>query len=211
MKKILTTVLVASLIASATLPLASCSKGNPPALEDVYDRLVEVIEEAHDINYVLFGPGLPTYDRDSAESSLNGYYAGTTLDEYTELVAAPYAPYQTIEEIKAAATRVYGSAYCESLFESTFIGYAMSDGGNTVLPARFDETSSGMTQNGNVGGFVSGQRTYDYASMEIIDGHAIHITVAIRSYATGHPGEWKDGDLDFVYENGNWYLDGPSC
>lgn len=198
-------------VAMAVLSFTSCAKGEPPALEDVYDRLVEVMEEAHDINYVLFGPGLPTLDRDSAEADLNGYYAGSTLSDGTEMVALAYSPYKNVEEIKAAITRVYSTAYSQSLFESTFTGYAMSDGGNTVLPAKFEENSDGMTQNSDVGGFISGQRTYDYASMEIIDGHATRITVAIRSYASAHPGEWQDGDLDFVYENGNWYLDGPSC
>lgn len=210
MKKLLAFAMAAMLL----LPLTACAgRGDPPALEDVYDRLVEVIEEAHGVNFILFGPGLPTYPRDSAEAALLGVYSGTgtVSDTSVELVASQLSPYQTIEDMKAAIARVYSSSYCEALFESTFTGYAMSEGGNIVLPARFTEDQSGLYQNRYVDTFVSGQRTYDYASMEIVEGHATRIKVAIRSYANDAPGQWQDGDLDFVYENGNWYLDGPSC
>ncbi len=207
MKKIAIFGLVALLM---IFPLTSCSKGNPPALEEVYDRLVEVIEEAHAVNTVLFGAGLPTYPRDGAEAALNNTYFSDRGDSSLEYVS-PYAGYKSLGEIKDAMARVYGSAYAASLLESTFTGYAMTEDSNAVLPARYSEDASHIYQNRYIDPLVSGQRTYDYASMEIVDGDATHLTVAIRSYANNAPANWLDGDLQFIYENGNWYLDGPSC
>ena len=59
---------------------------------------------------------------------------------------------------------------------------------------------------------VSGVRVYDYASMEIIDGsNATRIRVSIPSYSESKPDVWVNVTLSFVFENGDWYLDSPSC
>jgi hypothetical protein len=59
---------------------------------------------------------------------------------------------------------------------------------------------------------VKGVRVYDYASMEIMKGStSTYMRVAIPSYTESHPNEWKTVYLAFVYENGDWYLDSPSC
>lgn len=212
MKKILAITLIAAIAATLLLPLSSCAgRGDPPALEDVYDRLVEVIETANDVNFVLFGAGLPVYDRNGGEAALLGIYTGGNIDTSLELVESKLSPYQTLDEIRAATRLVYSNAYCDALFSSAFDGYATGGDNNYILPARFTEDQNGLYQNIYVSHFVSGQRTYDYASMEILEGDATHITVGIRSYAASAPGQWQDGDLDFVYEDGNWFLDGPSC
>lgn len=59
MKRIVACILV--LIITA-VPLGSCS-GKPPALEEIYDRVVFLIEQSHEINEIFFGAGLPTYPR----------------------------------------------------------------------------------------------------------------------------------------------------
>jgi hypothetical protein len=59
---------------------------------------------------------------------------------------------------------------------------------------------------------VEGVRVYDYASMQIVEySHASRLRVSIRSYTEDRPEEWKTVYLSFVYENGDWYLDSPSC
>lgn len=210
MKKIMAILLAVLMLFGMTVSMTSCSPGQPPELEDVYGRLVEVIEGAHDVNAALFGIGLPTHERDSEESILNNVYYGAA-DDGLEFVSE-YSRFHTMEEIREAASRVYGSDYCTSLFESIFTGYAYAEGGGDhVLPARYSEKDGMMYQSRYVKPLVYGQRTYDYASMEIVSGHATYIEVSIRSYGAGTPGQWITGDLGFVYENGNWYLDGPSC
>ena len=60
---------------------------------------------------------------------------------------------------------------------------------------------------------VDGVRVYDYASMEIVEDNSSskRLKVSIRSYSEDHPEEWRTVYLSFVYENGDWYLDSPSC
>ncbi len=212
MKKVkLTSFFAALLVLSSLLCTTSCSSrhGPPPKLESVYDRLVEVIEASHDVNVLLFGEGLPVYARDDAEDELIHRYYGVA-DNGREYVT-PYAKYATIDDMKAAVSEVYGSDYRESLFASTFTGFADS-GISGNLPARYSEDEHSLYQNKYVEPLVRGVRTYDYASMKIMDGsYDTFIRVSVRSYSEDQPGVWTTDHLSFVYENGNWYLDSPSC
>jgi hypothetical protein len=48
--------------------------------------------------------------------------------------------------------------------------------------------------------------------MEIVSySHSSRLRVSINSYTEDRPEEWKRVYLSFVYENGDWYLDSPSC
>lgn len=210
MKKVLTVSLAALLLVSVLMSTAACSRRGPaPKLETVYDRLVEVIEASHEVNVLLFGVGLPTYPRGDAEDELIHRYFGVA-DNGREYVT-PYAKYLLIEEMKAAISEVYGSEYRASLMESLFTGFADS-GISGNLPARYSEDEAALYQNAYVKPLVSGVRVYDYASMEILEGsYDTYIRVSVRSYADDNPGEWTTTRLSFVYENGNWYLDSPSC
>lgn len=60
-KRILILMLSAILILSSVLSLASCSK--PPEYSEIEDRFIELVEASYEINKVLFGEGLPTYER----------------------------------------------------------------------------------------------------------------------------------------------------
>ncbi len=192
------------------LSVSSCSNRGPaPELHDIYDRLVEVIEESHEVNVLLFGVGLPTYPRGDAEDELlHRYY---NLSDPSREYVTPYAKFATIEDMETAITRVYGSEYSESLMSTVFTGYADSDL-SVNIPARYMEDEYTLYQNVYVDPLVTGMRVYDYASMEITeDSFDTFIKVSIRSYPEDSPGEWSTGYLTFVYERGNWYLNSPSC
>ncbi len=179
-------------------------------MEDVYDRLVEIIEASHEVNVLLFGVGLPTYPQGDAEDELtHRYYSfGDTSREFV----TPYAKFITVDEMRAAISAVYGSAYRESLFETVFTGYVDNDGVSVNMPARYMEDENALYQNSYVDPLVTGTRVYDYATMEIADGSFdTYLRVSVRSYPENKPGEWSTTYLNFVYENGNWYLDSPSC
>ena len=208
MKKIISACLATVMILCVMMAATACA-GQPPALEDVYDRLVEVIEASHNINVVIFGAGLPVERRNSPESELTNRYYG--FDDTSMEYVSSYATYRSLGQIRDDMEKVYGSAYRASIEESLFTGYAMADEKNSVLPARYTDDGNWMYQNRYVKSLVDGVRTYDYASMEIVSGNATYIEVSIRSYTVDCPGEWSVCDLAFVYENGNWYLDGPSC
>ena len=197
-------------MAMVVMPMFSCSRyGPPPEMEEVYDRLVEVIEESHEVNVLLFGAGLPTYARGDAEDDLiHRYY---NFSDSTREYVTPYAKFATITDMREAIARVYGSEYRESLMESLFTGYA-DTGVSVSLPARYSEDEKAMYQNKNITPLVTGTRVYDYAGMRMLKGsNQRYIKVEIRSYTEDCPEEWVKVTLSFVYENGNWYLNSPSC
>lgn len=210
MKRTLTILLAALMLAGSAVGLASCSASEPaPDMDQVYDRLVQVIEASHEVNVLLFGAGLPVYPRGDAEDELVHRYYGVA-DNGQQFVT-PYAKYASIAEMQAAIAAVYSTEYRESLYESLFTGFA-ADEMSVVMPARFSEDERFLYMSKYVDPLVDGVRVYDYASMEIVSySHSSRLRVSINSYTEDDPEEWKRVYLSFVYENGDWYLDSPSC
>lgn len=210
MKRCLISLLALLLLCGAVLGFGSCSASEPaPDIDEVYDRLVTVIEASHEVNVLLFGAGLPVYTRGDAEDELVHRYYG--VDDNGQEFVTPYAKYNSIAEMQAAIAAVYSTEYRESLFESLFTGYADAEM-SVIMPARFSEDERYLYMNKYVNPLVDGVRIYDYAGMEIVDySHSSFLRVAIPSYTEDHPDEWKTVYLSFVYENGDWYLDSPSC
>lgn len=210
MRRITTYLMVLMLLAGIVLGGSSCSANEPaPPLDEVYDRLVTVIEASHEVNVLLFGAGLPVYARGDAEDQLVHRYYGVT-DNGQEFVT-PYAKYSSIAEMQAAIAAVYSTEYRKSLYESLFTGYADS-GMSVMMPARFSEDERYLYMNKYVTPLVEGVRVYDYAGMEIVRySHSSFLRVAIPSYTEDNPEKWETVYLSFVYENGDWYLDSPSC
>ena len=210
MKRILTLLLAVLMLAGSVMGLASCSASEPaPDIDQVYDRLVQVIEASHEVNVLLFGAGLPVYPRGDAEDELVHRYYGVA-DNGQQFVT-PYAKYASIAEMQAAIAAVYSTEYRESLYESLFTGFA-ADEMSVVMPARFSEDERFLYMSKYVDPLVDGVRVYDYASMEIVSSSpSSRLRVSVNSYTEDRPEEWKRVYLSFVYENGDWYLDSPSC
>ena len=207
MKRILLILLVVIIVLMASC--CDAPRDPAPDIDEVYDRLVQVIEASHEVNVLLFGAGLPVYPRGDAEDELVHRYYGVA-DESREFVT-PYAKYKSIADMQAAIAAVYSTEYRESLYESLFTGYA-ADEMSVMMPARFSEDERFLYMSRYVDPLVDGVRVYDYASMEIVNySHASRLRVSIRSYTEDRPEEWKTVYLSFVYENGDWYLDSPSC
>ena len=210
MKRIITLLLAVLMLVGSAVGLASCSASEPaPDIDQVYDRLVQVIEASHEVNVLLFGAGLPVYPRGDAEDELVHRYYGVA-DNGQQFVT-PYAKYASIAEMQAAIAAVYSTEYRESLYESLFTGFA-ADEMSVVMPARFSEDERFLYMSKYVDPLVDGVRVYDYASMEIVSySHSSRLRVSVNSYTEDRPEEWKRVYLSFVYENGDWYLDSPSC
>ena len=207
MKRILLILLVVIIMLMASC--CDASRDPAPEIDEVYDRLVQVIEASHEVNVLLFGAGLPVYPRGDAEDELVHRYFGMS-DESREFVT-PYAKYDSIADMQAAIASVYSTEYRESLYESLFTGYA-ADEMSVMMPARFSEDDKFLYMSKYVDPLVNGVRVYDYASMEIVEySHASRLRVSIMSYTEDRPEEWKRVYLSFVFENGDWYLDSPSC
>ena len=209
MRKLFSFLLAVLLLCGSVAGMTACSGGEPPELDTVYDRIVQVVEASHEVNVLLFGAGLPVYPRGDAEDELVHRYYGVN-DDGREYVT-PYAKFISIADMERAISAVYSIEYRESLFETLFTGYADS-GMSVAMPARFQEDEKALYQSRYVDSLVEGIRVYDYASMEIVKGsNATRIRVSIPSYTDRKPDEWVNVTLAFVYENGDWYLDSPSC
>ena len=207
MKRIAVILMV--LLIVGTTACCDASRDPAPELDTVYDRLVQVIEASHEVNVLLFGAGLPIYPRGDAEDELVHRYYGV-VDNGQEFVT-PYAKYNSIADMQAAIAAVYSTEYRESLYESLFTGYA-ADEMSVIMPARFSEDERFLYMSKYVDPLVDGVRVYDYASMQIVEySHASRLRVSINSYTEDRPEEWKRVYLSFVFENGDWYLDSPSC
>lgn len=201
--------LVMSALLLTSLP--SC-RARPPMLEEVYDRLVYLIDTSVDVNVVLFGAGLPVYERDTKEDMLVHRYYGIANDG-TEFVSE-YARYGTVAEIEAAIRQVYSKAYADSMVETLFTGYSLGYGDSALLPPRYtvNYTTGRLNQSKSYQPLVAGTRVYNFATMRIDDSSTNkYLKIRLESRADEEGAPWMTTSLSFVYENGDWFLDGPSC
>ena len=115
--------------------------------------------------------------------------------------------YLSIDDIKAAADKIFSDEYLSELYESAFDGIMVNDSNAYV---RFYDNTEWLYQNINAGEFSLSERIYDYSTMEIVKpSNSKYVTVSIESYTLKDP-KRRTVDLTFVYENGDWFLDSPT-
>lgn len=209
MKKWILILCVCLLLAGVAVPLAGC-RSAAPAREEVFDLLVARIEQAVDVNTVVFGVGLPVFAREGAEEQLIHRYYGSG-DDSSDYVMTPYARFAGCAEIEAAIRSVYSTAYADSLCASLLTGFTLTASG-AVMPARYLEKDGSLRQSNRIEPTVTGTRLYEYDSLEILpDSRADYLHVSIRSRSDSPSSVWKSTSLYFVLQNGEWFLNGPSC
>jgi len=206
--KIFTAVLI---LVGVLLGCVGCA-GRAPNLEQIYDRVVALIEDSYELNEIFYGKGLPYCDRNLPiyESMYRDYTKlGYTKDYH---IVSTQARYHTVEEIKQAAAKVYSSALLESsVYPSMFDGLVQSTPGSTskYLPARYIQDNTDL--------YIliedEGEKhpiplIYDYASMEIIrPSNASRVSISINAWEEGKPDRVIEMKLFLVMENGVWLLD----
>ncbi len=190
--------------------LTSCAS-QPPAIEEVRDRFIQLFEDAYEINDIFFGEGLPTYDRDNADNEVL-YYGFFGYDAY-EIVRGD-CPYQSVEQIKAAAEKVYSPDYLDDIYTMGFDGYADENSDN-VATARYLHTGEYFLKYafGDKDTFhvLPGKRIYKYDTMaigELSNAKAINLT--IESYLEGDEQNVTVETVRFVLVDGEWFLDEPT-
>lgn len=192
--------------------LVSCAS-KAPALSEVRGRFEEVIEASYEINEIFFGEGLPTHDRDGEFAKENNIYYGFEGYDAYEYVTED-SPYHFVEDIQAAAARVYSADYLEEISTMAFIGYADENTG-AVSTARYLEKDGILLRYafGDKDPFhiLPGKRRYLMDTMEIVTpSNATSVNVKIDSYLLGAEDEILSVTLRFVLENDEWYLDTPT-
>lgn len=189
---------------------SACSKA--PELDEVYDRIVELIEASKEVNTVLYGAGLPVYEIDSKYAKHHQIYgdeddstAGISYEYVTE-----FAKFQSEGEIKDAAEKVYSADCLAPFYSSVFDGLAISDSQNgmVVAKARYDSGSEQFGQLVNMENGLTGMRIYDYSTIQIINpSNAQIFRITVDTWMESTPEQIEEVILSFTLaEDGQWYL-----
>lgn len=208
-----TVALLLVLLLLLSFSLTSCS-GKVPAVEELYDRVVELVEGSHEINTLLFGAGVPVYDKDDESTQLK-YLYGSQQEFLTYEYAREQSKFYYPEDIKQAAAKVYSEGYLEGVYGALFDGVMVQETGS-VLYARYMETpalNGGLSQSVSVEGLTLTPRIYRYSTMQIEPRSTRNYAlVTMETYLPTDDGtpEIMDVTLSLVLENGNWYLDSPT-
>ena len=184
-----------------------------PKVDEVYDRVVELIEASYELNTVFYGAGLPVHKTDSAYAEFSHLYFNFQYKGDYEIVTE-YAKFLSEEEIKLAAEKVYSKDYLENvLYNNAFVGYAIEDGagGAAYASSRYLEDSEWIYQavNENDNYLKGGMRIYDYSTMKIVAPSNSKVCyVSIESYLPDNPSVVMTDSLRLVkQDDGLWYLD----
>ncbi len=205
MRKLLAAATLICIILTVVLSAASCSQSAPP-LEDVKDRIVYLIEGSKEINTLFFGKGLPIYERESLLSEALGIYYDDQYTSYNRVLES--SKYVSVDDMKAAAERIYSEEYLAAIYETAFDGFMT---GNSSAYLRFYETSEWLFQNRTAPDFDLSERIYDYSTIEIVKpSSGEYLNITIESYTIDDPENRESIALGFVFERGNWYLDTPT-
>ena len=209
-KKIIIIAIAVCLLFGSLTCFAVCSMSKPKT-EDVYDRVVELIEASYELNTVFLGAGLPVYNTDSEYANITHLYYNFEHTGYE--IVTDYAKFKSEEEIKIAAEKVYSKAYLEDiLYNNAFVGYAIEDGsgGSAIAEARYlDDGEWIYRSTGDKNYLTGGMRIYDYSTMKVISpSNKDACTISITSYLPNDPTNILNDTIRIVkQDDGLWYLD----
>ena len=197
------------MLASGMATFTSCSRA--PALEDVYDRVVELVEASYDLNTVFYGAGLPVYKTDSEYADFTHMYYDFSHKGTYEYVT-PRAKFLSEDQIRQAAEKVYSKDYLENvIYPATFVGYAIDDGmGDAAFAyARYMEEYGSFYQSTRSESYISGRRVYDFSTMQVVKpSKADACYVTMLSWLEDSPEAVTSVRLRLILQDdGLWYLD----
>lgn len=197
------------LAAVMLLALASCSR-RAPSTGEIYDRVVELVENAHALNTVFYGAGLPVHETDSEYAEIMQIYRDDPQKGIYEAVSER-AMFHSELQIRAAAEQVYSKAYLEQvIYPAIFTGYAISDASGKPYFAngRYFEDGEWIYQYTGEKVTASVHLIYCFAKMQVVKPSSDKLCfVEIPCYPAGRPEEVRVRRLTLVLQDGEWYLD----
>ncbi len=180
-----------------------------PRVEDVYDRVVELVENSHEVNTLFYGAGLPVHRTDSTYAEITNMYYDFSYPDTYEIVTMQ-SKYISTLEIKLAAEEVYSKAYLEEvLYPSAFDGHVIgTQGGSAISRAKYLEDEAWIYQLIGDKNYLRGKRIYDYSTMKIAypsGSKAFYVTM--DTWLENSPEKIEQVRLRIVLQDGQWYLD----
>ncbi len=287
-KRIISIILCAVMLCLTVSSVTSCSK--PPEYSEVEARFKELIEASYDVNKLLFGEGLPTYERiyevvdevyksegedgkvtyiyyhyveDEELGKVLSYKKGTigskraylqvlssadaekgeavyvdtqtgehyyVLENYTEPEHEFYysvndpdnydfvrydSGYLTVNDIKAAAEKVYSKDYLEtSVYVALFTG-AVINGNLQGFSARYIEYSDAvegdvyLMMSNEYEPLITETRKFDFSTARVVKpGSKQLVNIEVETYLESKPEDRVTVRVTMVkQDDGQWYLD----
>lgn len=193
------------------LPLAGCGgcSSRAPALEEVYDRVVELVEKSYRLNTVFYGAGLPVYDKSSPVYA--EFYANNTsayVREYS--VVDPRCGFFSVESLKEAAAEVWSPDLLEEqVYPAAFDGLmAVIGTASATAPARFQEDSENLYCLDTAKEEARVALIFDYATMKIVKpSNATRVLLTMDAWEENKPEARFSFRLTIVNVDGVWLLD----
>ena len=181
-----------------------------PHVEDIYDRMVYLIESSQEVNALIYGCGLPVWEDDSEYVEFMHVYYGLEPAQHYEIVT-PNAKYFSVNQMKEEIEKIYSKEYLdEVIYRSIFDGYAIEDGvgGSVIGVARYYEERNYLWQSKEFKTFYTGMRVYDYSSMQVRSlGKTDRCVVTINSWLEDTPDQVETVEILIALQDGEWYLD----
>ncbi len=213
MKRTVSLLLLLGLLLSA-VGLYGCGK-KAPQLEEIYNRVVDLVEASYELNAIFYGEGLPYYDR--TQPIYSALYGDYTKDKYTKdyNIVSQHAKYRTIEDIKAAAEQVYSKTLLEeTVYPSAFVGLLSSDVGSGVhyANARYlqddDQQLYILIEDDSNARVSPTPLVYDYSSMKIVrPSNSTRVLISINAWEENKPDVILKEQLTLTLVDSVWYLD----
>lgn len=196
--------LALAMLLCLALPLGGCAS-DAPAVEQIYDVVVDLVERSYAANDLLYGYGLPVIAIGSEWAELNYTYNASDYADYEYV--SEYSPYISITTIKEELESVYSKTFLDSYYTALFDGFLA---GETLFRARYYETNDWLYQSVDNEPLVTWQRIYDYSTMRVIKpSRADYVTVEIDTHLEGET-TTLPVRIAIVYQDGEWRLDAPT-
>ena len=182
-----------------------------PRIEDIYDRMVYLLDSSQEVNALIYGYGLPVWEDDSEYVQFEHVYHGLDTAKSYEIVM-PNAKYLTVEQIKDAVKSIYSQEYIDDVLNAAiFDGIAIPDGkgGSKVVPPRYYEEGMYLWQSKEFRVTpYEGMRIYDYSTMKVRSlGKRDRCEITIDSWLENSPDQVENIKILISKQDGQWYLD----
>lgn len=183
---------------------------NAPKIEDVYDRMVYLIEASQEVNALIYGCGVPVWEDDSEYVEFMHVYYGLDPARDYEIVM-PNAKYLSVQQMKEAIEEIYTKEYLdEVIYRSIFDGYAIENGagGAVIGVARYYEEGAYLWQSKDFKTYYTGMRVYDYSTMQVRSlGKTDRCVITVNSWLEDTPDQIETVEILIARQDGEWYLD----
>ena len=207
-KKMIAGALAVIVLAVTCVLLFQCNSA--PKIENIYDRMVYLLDSSQEVNALIYGCGLPVWEDDSEYVEFMHVYYGLDTARNYEIVM-PNAKYLSVQEMKEELEKIYSKEYLEDvIYRSIFDGYAIEDGigGSVIGVARYYEEGAYLWQSKDFKTFYTGMRVYDYSTMQVRSlGKTDRCVVTIDSWLEDEPENVENIEILITLQNGQWYLD----